>query len=609
MRQRPADIFRRLFQRETWLGNVQRRLGTVALGMMALLLIGISGYGALSYTTQNTARSEKVRLDAAIATVRAQVNAPDSLIQPIQAQEASVAAADDGTIGGNQRAAAVYSQLYQKVVVIQQTSPAQARALAQSNLTQLTTAVGTLKQGNYVEAPGYAQRLTQAQRQFDSAATTKDYFTADRFIEGQLTAANDFQPTLTRLHTFQKLEQSYEQLLGVTTGSGPQSLQCAQGQSYDYWVADSYVTVTLPQQGPAAPIEAQWAAQDQTLFRAAATPTQYDALNQLLAHQTQQLLADENTTLPGVANALAQTLQSDVQALQSIKADPTTLQQQITQDQQTLAGHPTFDGYVKLVTTMRQQQQAVAFPLLKAKTKADLANLAKLVAQGQASTTTDPANGQKYPNAYEYNDSNTGIGDPTQRLANAQTTSDYQLVDQEILMFTANIQAMLTNLSDKTPRNKPHQTDLQLLQNYGLMSSGKVLVVSLREQAARFYDNGQLVKQVDVTTGAPDLPSIPGVHCVLDKQTNTLFISPDPKGSPNYYAPTKIHFALYYSYYGYELHDAWWRSWFGKYSNLPHYDPSSFNGGSHGCINFNYYNGDSAWLYNWSPMGMPVIVY
>jgi len=576
---------------------------------MVLLLLGISGYGAFSYTTQNTARSDKARLDAAITTARAQVNAPDSLIVPIQTQEAQAARADDGSVGGNQHAAAVYSQLYQKVIAIQQTSPADARALTQNNLTQLTTAVGTLKQGKYVEAPGYEQRLTQAQQQFSAASSTKDYFTADRYIEGQLTAANDFQPTLTRLQSFQKLEQSYEQLLGVTAGSGPQPFQCAQGQTDAYWVADTYVNVTLPQQGPAAPVEAQWVTQDLTTFRAAATPQQYDALNSQLAHQSQQLVADENTTLPGVADSLVQTLQSDVQALQSIKDDPSTLQQQITQDQQTIAGHPSFDGYVTLVTAMRKQQAAVAFPLLKAKTKADLANLAKLVAQGQATTTTDPANGQKYPNAYEYNDPNTGIGDPTQRLANAQTASDYQLVDQEILMFTANIQAMLTNLNDKTPRNKPHQTDLQLLQNYGLTSSGKVLVVSLREQAARFYDNGQLVRQLDITSGAPDLPSIPGVHCVLDKQTNTLFISPDPKGSPNYYAPTKIHFALYYSYYGYELHDAWWRSWFGLYSNLPHYDPSAFNGGSHGCINFNYNNGDSAWLYNWSPMGMPVIVY
>jgi hypothetical protein len=97
------------------------------------------------------------------------------------------------------------------------------------------------------------------------------------------------------------------------------------------------------------------------------------------------------------------------------------------------------------------------------------------------------------------------------------------------------------------------------------------------------------------------------MHCIQDKQTNTVFQSPDPPGSPNYYAPTPIHFAMYYSDYGYELHDAWWRAWFGKYSNLPHYDPSAFNGGSHGCINFAL--GDIPWLYDWTSIGTPVIVY
>ena len=160
MRQRPTGIWRRLFQRDTWLGSTHRKLGTAALGAMALLLLGISGYGILSYATLSTAQHDKAQLDAAIVAARTQVNAPDSLIMPIQTQEAQVAATSDGSVSANQHAAAVYSQLYQKVVAIQRTSPTQARALAQSNLTQLTTAVGTLKQGNYVEAAGYEQRLS-----------------------------------------------------------------------------------------------------------------------------------------------------------------------------------------------------------------------------------------------------------------------------------------------------------------------------------------------------------------------------------------------------------------------------------------------------------------
>ncbi len=99
------------------------------------------------------------------------------------------------------------------------------------------------------------------------------------------------------------------------------------------------------------------------------------------------------------------------------------------------------------------------------------------------------------------------------------------------------------------------------------------------------------------------------MHCVQYKQTNTIFKSPDPPTSPNYYQPTPIHFAMYYSDYGYELHDAWWRNSFGYQTNLPHYDPAAFNGGSHGCVNFNYWNGDAAWMYNWSSDGTPVVIY
>jgi lipoprotein-anchoring transpeptidase ErfK/SrfK len=84
-------------------------------------------------------------------------------------------------------------------------------------------------------------------------------------------------------------------------------------------------------------------------------------------------------------------------------------------------------------------------------------------------------------------------------------------------------------------------------------------------------------------------------------------ISPFPKGSQYYYNPTHINYGMVYSDYGYIVHDAWWRSWFGKYSNLPHYDPISFNNGSHGCVNVPL--SDMAWLFQWASYGTPVLVY
>ncbi len=166
-----------------------------------------------------------------------------------------------------------------------------------------------------------------------------------------------------------------------------------------------------------------------------------------------------------------------------------------------------------------------------------------------------------------------------------------------------------------------HQTDLDLINYYGLQNS-KVIVVSLREQKARLFSNGKLATgrdgkpyAFDVTTGSPDKPTVPGIHCALPPLKGPpggdLFKSPDPPGSPFYYKPTPVHYSFGYSLYGYYIHDGWWRDHteMGYLTNLPHYDPAAFNGGSHGCINFHYSNGDMGKVYAFSSPGIPIIVY
>jgi hypothetical protein len=263
----------------------------------------------------------------------------------------------------------------------------------------------------------------------------------------------------------------------------------------------------------------------------------------------------------------------------------------------------------------------MAFDVIYAKTYLDIKNLVDLIAQGQAHTTLNnqkTGDNKKYPDAYEYIYRGTGIGDiinPTAtkifgvgRLYAAKTVTDYRYLDTELQMFIHNITAMLTNLDDKTPYNQPHQTDTDLMQYYGIMQ-GNVMVVSLREQTARFYTDGKLVKAIHLTTGAPDLPSAPGINCASHAVQNQLMVSPDPPGSPDYYQPTPVKFGIYYHNYGLEIHDAWWRNEFGPLTNLPHYDPAAFNGGSHGCINIS--KEDMPWVYfNFVNMkNIPVVVY
>src|SRR5260370_13941612 len=120
---------------------------------------------------------------------------------------------------------------------------------------------------------------------------------------------------------------------------------------------------------------------------------------------------------------------------------------------------------------------------------------------------------------------------------------DYQAADQDVQMSITNIHAMLTNVAPMPKSDQArkawsmqvHQTDLDLMNYYGVGQT-KVIVVSLREQKARLYSNGKLVVvsnglpyAIDVTTGNPDLPSVPGVHCSTRKMESYIYISPFPQ--------------------------------------------------------------------------------
>jgi len=55
------------------------------------------------------------------------------------------------------------------------------------------------------------------------------------------------------------------------------------------------------------------------------------------------------------------------------------------------------------------------------------------------------------------------------------------------------------------------------------------------------------------------------------------------------------------------IHDASWRAVYGPGTEYPHYDPYGENVGTHGCVNVPY--NAEVWLWNWTPVGTPVIVY
>ena len=137
---------------------------------------------------------------------------------------------------------------------------------------------------------------------------------------------------------------------------------------------------------------------------------------------------------------------------------------------------------------------------------------------------------------------------------------------------------------------------------------GELILVSLAQQWLWAYQNGTLLYDTPVTTGMPELPTPDGTYQVEWKETNVTFYSPWPPGSPYYYSPEHINYAMYFADDGYYIHDAPWRPTFGPGTNYPHTDSDGqVRTGSHGCVEVPTPAG--AWLYNWAWDGATIVIY
>jgi lipoprotein-anchoring transpeptidase ErfK/SrfK len=135
--------------------------------------------------------------------------------------------------------------------------------------------------------------------------------------------------------------------------------------------------------------------------------------------------------------------------------------------------------------------------------------------------------------------------------------------------------------------------------------SGQVILVSVTQQWLWAYQDSKLVFATPVTTGRPWLWTPLGLYHITSKVADTVFYSLWPPGSPFYYSPEHVDFALFFRQKGFYIHDAPWRQAFGPGTEVPHTDPNgAHETGSHGCVNVTY---DAAkWLYNWTVLGATV---
>lgn len=138
-------------------------------------------------------------------------------------------------------------------------------------------------------------------------------------------------------------------------------------------------------------------------------------------------------------------------------------------------------------------------------------------------------------------------------------------------------------------------------------AEGKVILVSISEQYLWAYENGQVYVESFVTTGRPRADTPTGTYAVLTKYTDYRFISPYPEGHEFYYNSQVSNYSLRYTWDGYHIHDAPWRSDYGPGTNAPHVDSlGRQQTGSIGCTNVTA--AAMATLFEWAEVGTPIVI-
>jgi hypothetical protein len=597
--------------------SAQMRLALLGLLLACLLLGALAPDG--TQATRSQTQQAKAALDREIAHARTAAGIPDALLQPVLAQEAQAAAGTGSIFYNYQSAAAAYTQLRQQVLGIEQTALSTLQQQALADMQSFANLLNERRGEGFSEIAAYQARFDTAQQAFVAAKTPADFAQVSTLATTQIQALQALWPAYQKLQTLQAIIKSVHD-----AGSNTQVAQ----RFYD---------------------------QDLAIFHDASTPVnRYQELTSAIDAQIMQIQASAASVQPRILTILLEEFQAriDLLNLYGDAKDAAAFQQQHDADAQQLAANHNFSDLLSLSQTVSKQNDALSSPLIRYKSRYDYKQLDTLVHQPSVAkrmmvNKSGYDGWRSYPIAYEYLDQSNGIGDAADMLSRARTDVDYQSADFRITSLEANLRAMLDNYDAATDEvderddnarinpvhERPHASDLQLMQYYGVMS-GKVIVISLREQTARFYDNGQMQAFTYVTTGRPGETSIPGFWTAINHHApnnpnrksptpvppgfGDLFTAPSPKGTPGYYDPTPIHYDVAYHEFGYWLHDAYWRRNFGPETDLAHRDPNAFNGGSHGCVNLPYHtpviNGRTVgvnmeWVYNWTPIGTPIIIY
>lgn len=532
---------------------MKKNILTVLLTLM--ITIVFSGCGALPESSQLTAIH--AQLDGAI-THAVTIGVPHIVINQLRQGEQTISK-NRGWFGiSDSLAMQQYINLTDRVTIAENTATTYAANQAHTDISQLTNTI----QNNIADgivSPMYDHWTNTDTTQYQNASTPNAFYQVSTNAQQQLAIATSMSTTYMALHAF---------------GSAIQNMESAG------------ISTALPQTEYA---------QNQRAYAAATTQQDFAQLQSMISAETIGLINFQIQSIPFVGDALIGTYAQSIKLLQSYGEDTSPYSAAIQADRQQLATIATLPAYLDFQHTVQQQMADLTFSMSRGQTRHDIQQFQALLTFSDTHGIMD----YEYSGVY-------GLQDLQNEFDSASSLSDYQAVDTHVTALSTNLRAMIANISDPAQYNQPHQQDLNLMQFYTALS-GKVIIVSLREQALRAYDHGQLIMSMPITTGRPELPTPPGFWDVQDRQQNIIFHSGDAPGSQFWYPDTFINYALLYKDGGFYLHDAWWRTQFGPGSNVPHNDPRADNDGSHGCVNIPLQQ--MGLLYEWTSIGTPVIVY
>lgn len=567
-------IWWRIFSQRA--GSLPRLACVISLFVVMIITSACGG----STQSQQQASQNKTQLDQLLAHAR-QIGVPAESMTSIQRQEQQLSSSsapfslfnDQPDTAYYTHLATQYTALYQQLQTLITTTSDQSQLRASQDLQVFQQMLSHRQAQKVGNLQSFSNAYNRDQLLFSQAQYPGDFAAVSQNAQQESQALGQMGLTFDQLTAFTKMiSQMQAAQLDIT------ALQ-AQDKS------------------------------DLILLNSATTTAAFQQLENLITAQYSEAVAHSISALPYVEAAKLNQFQQQISLFKSYGLNPGQYQQRYNTDKAAMKSVKTIPEYLTLANRVDTDMASMHNQLVTGEANALISQLNnKALAWGNAHLYHDAFDGNNYilDSGYTMN----GIGYWLQEeLSWAYTSADFQGVvnDEHDELFS--LQMLEQDYADKTSYNQPHKSDQELMQYYHL--SGQVIVVSMVEQTLRLYQNGKLVRAFHVTTGRVELPSLPGHWTVLARQSPTEFTSSDPPGSPYWYPPTPINYAINYHSDGYFIHDAWWRVNFGPGTQFPHYDTGgdeSFAGnGSHGCINMQ--ENDAAWLYANTNYNTQIIVY